>query len=167
MARRARASVAFMGLIGLLAGCGLQSPSDDAIATVCDGVGSNLGGCDADQPAFTSTSCDGVAAEFGAQLDERIVPVLRGEDVVDNEHKSVRMAHVIALVVTRANLYLRSDEVSLRCGSADFLDTAEAEFSPDLIEGAGEVMFGSGPRPYSDWRADVLKSLGAIEQDLN
>ena len=143
--------------------CGLVVQSPVATAAVCDGVDSGLGGCDPDQPEFTGTTCESVAHEFGAQLDDRIVPILDGDDVVDGEHKSVRMGHAIALMVTRVDQYLGLPAVALDCQAAQFLDVAEQEFSAELADNAGKHLFGSGPRPYSAWRDDVLKTLDAIE----
>ena len=147
-----------------LGACGLVVQSPVASPAVCDGVDSGLGGCDPDQPEFTGTTCESVAREFGAQLDDRIVPILEGNDVVNGEHKSVRMGHAVALMVTRVDQYLGLPAVALNCHAAQFLDDAEQQFSAELADNAGKYLFGSGPRPYSVWRADVLKALDAIER---
>jgi hypothetical protein len=153
--------------VGIVAGCGAISGQDPTNQSdVCDGVGRSVGGCDADQPTFSGETCLDVAGEFGRQLDERVVAILRGDDIVDGEHKSVRMAHQQALLVSRVNQHLRSGAVDQACPAEKFLDDAELEFTPELRETAGDFLFGSGPRPYEEWRADLLKTLGAIEVDL-
>jgi hypothetical protein len=162
---RSFAAITWLVLALGLGACGLLVQSPVATPAVCDGVDSGLGGCDPDQPQFTGTSCESVAREFGAQLDDRLVPILEGEDVVDGEHKSVRMAHAVALMVTRVDQYLTSPATALDCRASSFLDVAEEEFSPELEDNAGKHLFGSGPRPYSAWREDLLTTLDAIERE--
>ena len=120
-----------------LGACGLVVQSPVATPAVCDGVDSGLGGCDPDQPEFTGTTCESVAREFGAQLDDRIVPILEGNDVVNGEHKSVRMGHAVALMVTRVDQYLGLPAVAVNCHAAQFLDDAMA-----IHGGVADVVVG-------------------------
>jgi len=152
----------------LAAGCGLGFGASPDPMEVCDGVTRSVGGCDPDQPTFAGQSCDAVAEEFGRQLDARLVPILAGNDVVDGEHKSVRMAHFQALLVTRANLHLQTAGIDLRCPAEAFLGVAERHFSDDLRSKAGTYLFGTGePRAYEDWRADLLRTLSAVEDEVD
>jgi hypothetical protein len=162
--RTISATATVMALTVVVSACGWLQSDAMASPTVCAGVGATVGGCDANQPVFSGDTCDEVAREFGVQLDERLRPILAGADVVDGEHKSVRRAHAEILLVSRVKEYLRSDDVALQCAPEEFLDAAEEEFSAELIETAGQHLFASEPRPYSEWREDLLRTLGAIEQ---
>ena len=162
--RAISANATVVALTVLISACGWVQSDAVASPTVCAGVGATVGGCDANQPVFTGDTCEKVAREFGGQLDERLRPILAGADVVDGEHKSVRMAHLEILLVSRVNEYLRSDDVALQCAPEEFLNVAEDEFSAELIETAGQHLFASEPRPYSEWREDLLRTLGAIER---
>ena len=134
---------------------------------VCDGVERTFGGCDPDQPTFTGNGCSAVGAEFGVQLNQRIVTILQGDDVVDGQGKSARVNAAEYLTTTRANQYLREIGIVADCGADEFLAAAEAEFSDELKTDLGPALseFQDHDYTYEEWRADLRKTLRAIDMD--
>jgi hypothetical protein len=134
---------------------------------VCDGVERTFGGCDPDQPSFTGDSCSAVGAEFGVQLNQRIVAILRGDDVVDGQGKSARVNAAEYLTTTRANQHLREIGIVADCGGDEFLAAAEAEFSDELKTDLGPALseFQDHEYTYEEWRANLRKTLRVIDMD--
>lgn len=134
---------------------------------VCDGVQRTLGGCDANQPTFVGDSCSEVGAEFGAQLDRRIVDILRGAEVVEGQAKSARVSAAEFLLTARANQHLRRIGIVADCRADEFLAAAEPHFSDELKAGLGPALsqFQDHPYTYEEWRVDLLQTLSAIDMD--
>ena len=149
----------------VIAGCGNPIPSSDD--RICDGVAAEVGGCDPDQPTFTGTTCDEVAAEFGIQLDERLLDVINGPEVADNESRGVRMSQAMSLMTTRANDHLRGTGMIDDCADAEaFALAAEAEFSAQLRERAGSAIYDGTAVTYAEFRAELLRMLSILEMEL-
>jgi hypothetical protein len=146
-------------LVLCAASCGLL-PSDDE---VCDGISAEAGGCDRDQPSFAATTCGAVAAEFGRQLDVRVLAVIDGPESVGGEPRLVRMNRYMSLVVGRANQYLRSEGLIDECDDpAAFAAAAEPMFSDRLREKAGDYVFEGTRVTYQVWRDELVRVLGIL-----
>ena len=141
-------------------------PTSDA-NEFCDGVQSTLGGCDENQPTFAGEECDEIAGEFGEQLNERIVAILDGEEVIDGQGKSSRVSGAQFLLSVRVNQYLRRSDLVRECSAEPFLTVAEAEFSVQLKTELGPTMsaFQDHQYTYDEWRADLLQTLSIIDTD--
>lgn len=134
---------------------------------ICNGIDRQLGGCDTDQPVFNGSTCEAVGIEFGDQLDQRIVKILGGPDVVNGERKSVRISAAEFLLTGRANQHLREIGIIAECGADHFLAAAERRFSDTLRAEVGDYLSEFEHHSYADWRADLRKTLRAIDMDEN
>jgi hypothetical protein len=148
-----------VALVLYAAGCGLL-PSD---AEVCDGISAEVGGCDRDQPSFEATTCEAVAAEFGRQLDVRVLAVIDGPESVGGEPQVVRMNRYMSLLVGRVNQYLRAVGLIDDCDdAASFAAAAEPMFSDRLREQAGDYVFEGTQVTYQVWRDELVRLLGIL-----
>ena len=148
---------------GLFLGCqptAAASPSP----SYCDGITSEIGGCDPGRPTFIRTTCVAIAREFGSQLDQRLVAIYLGPESKD-ESKAVRASAATALTVGLVNLHLRRAGLIKTCSAPSFLDDAEKTFSPTLMAHAGEILDDGPPVTYVKWRASLLGFLALIDQE--
>ncbi len=149
-----------------LAGCTIGTPPSD---DVCGGVPADMGGCDPDQPTYAAVDCDGLAAEFGQEIDGRLRAIIEGPESVDGNGRSVRALNAVILSVTRLNEYLRDEGLIDDCSAPPLLAAAEQEFSQSLREHAGSLMteteITGEVHGYDDWYALVLDHLGVIDED--
>ncbi|MDQ2964233.1 MAG: hypothetical protein M3R57_00060 [Chloroflexota bacterium] len=150
-------------LIGALvfAACGVGAAPTE---TFCDGISSQLGGCDPDRPKFSGTTCDEVAREFGREIDTRLLAIYRGSESRE-ESKAVRVAHMTSVAAVLANLHLRRLGLIKECTAPAFLDVAEQQFSDELRAHAGEVLYDGPPVPYAEWRKALLGMLIILDQE--
>lgn len=157
-------AVLLLGLIGT--SCSIVAVDATPSASICDGVDSQMGGCDEQQPSFAATDCAGVGREFGALLDDRARDIIEGPEVVDGEARSVRLRQAMALLSGRANDYLRETGLHAGCDVPEFLAAAEAEFSPQLTDGVGGALYDSAPpATYEEWRSELVLMLGVIDAE--
>ena len=142
--------------------CGVPDPNE-----FCDGVQRTLGGCDENQPTYAGTTCEDVGREFGAQLNDRIVDALGGDDVVDGLGRSARVTNAEYLLVIRANQHLRRSGIVDECSAAPFLAAAEPHFSDELRSELGPMLseFQDHEITYDEWRAGLLDALSVIDED--
>lgn len=146
----------------VLSSCSLTSDATPA-STVCDGISAELGGCD-ELPVFSGETCDDVAVEFGAHLDEAAVGIIEGPAGVGGEARSSRLKQVMGLLAVLAER--RLDAVGAECDPADFRATAEGEFSQELRDGVRTAMFDGEPVvTYAEWLADLDQSLRVLEPE--
>lgn len=131
--------------------------------TSCDGITSEVGGCDADRPSFTATTCDGLAVEFGKQLNDRLVPVFTGPSIVRGNARSAQIVHAESLVASLANLHLRQIGAPRTCDLDAFLSVAEGQFSDELKAKVGQFAYeGVLIITYERWLAELREIVGAI-----
>jgi hypothetical protein len=144
-------------------GCGvLGSPSP----SFCDGIDAQFGGCDADRPVFNGTTCADVADEFGRQINDRSLAIIAGPADANGESRAVRMTHLMVVAASLANKHLRDNGLVADCDMDEFMAEAEAQFSDELRQRAGEVVDdGSHVRTYEDWRAALVGFVGVIDQE--
>jgi hypothetical protein len=130
---------------------------------VCEGIPRHSGGCDPDQPRFSSPTCAGVGEEAGAELDRRGRAIIDGPTSVGGESRAVRLAEMVILVTGRANQYLRDNGMIKACGVDEFMAAAEMRFSEPLKARVGDYLFDDTSRPYSEWLADVRRMARVID----
>lgn len=121
------------------------------------------------QPVFTARTCDGLATEFGIQLDSRLTAVIEGPASVNSNGRSVQALNALILTVARLNEYLRDEGLVKECNAESVFAVAEQEFSPELREHAGSLMteteITGEAYDYRAWGALVLDHLGVIDED--
>ena len=134
------------------------------MATVCDGVGGQLGGC-SERHQFTASTCDGLAREWATVLDQQIVAILNGPTDPDLA-RSVRLKQAIVVVTTDMNTHLRELGFQAACDVPEFISIAEPMFSADLRARVGAALYDSKPMAtYSEWLDDVRRTLNVIDAD--
>ena len=147
----------------MLAGCGSLSTSPTA--TVCNGIAAEMGGCAEDLPTFEGRDCDAVARQWGQMVNRSVLRIISGPDAVDGEARSVRLRQSVVLLSSLAGRHLDNVGVRSQCESARFLELGEEEFSDQLRDQVGRVMFDGDPVvPYDEWRADLARTVTSIEE---
>lgn len=159
-----------LGAVFLVAGClGVKAtPPINPEPSICNEIPSTFGGCDPDRPVYAGSTCPELAAEWGRDIDRRIVVVIRGPADANGNAKSAR--NVDALVLSSMVVTMRLDQLGIRasCGLNEFWPIAEQQFSADLRSGAGAIMWDSDPVvTYADWAARAKNIVGMIENDLS
>lgn len=159
-------SVLLLLLVGLIGTSCSLSPGSTPSRSSCAGIGAELGGCDEDLPQFTATECTAVGREFGAFLDQRTLAIITGPDAVDGEARSVRIMQTLVLLSVLANRYLREIDLHADCDVPEFLEAAEGEFSGELRDSVGDVLFdGAPPATYQDWRQELARTISVIDAE--
>ena len=148
----------------LIAGCGSvgTSPTNPP---VCDGISADMGGCDSSRPAFAGTTCEAIADEWVAAIDERVIPIINGPAVEDDMQRSSRISNV--LIVSSVVAGMRLDDLGLldSCDSPTFLEAAESGFSDELQDGIGATLFdGQPPATREDWNETLLRAIRNIDE---
>jgi hypothetical protein len=134
--------------------------------TVCDGVSSEAGGCDAGRHLFVADTCADLAREWAGALDRAVVAVLDGPPDVGQQGRGVRMKQ--AMVITSVDLNERLRTLGLRaaCDVPEVMEIAEPLLSPALKAGVGNAMYDANPpATYDEWRADLLRSIQVIDHE--
>jgi hypothetical protein len=148
----------------LFAGCGPiigASPSDPP---ACDGISAEAGGCDSSRPVFVGNTCEAVADEWVAAIDERVVPIINGPPVEGGQQRSSRISDV--QVVASVMAAMRLDELGLldSCDAPTFLEAAKAGFSDQLQGGIGATLFDGLPlASREDWEATLFNAIRIID----
>ena len=159
-----------LGAVLLVAGCraAAVTPPPNAEPSICNEIPSTFGGCDPDRPVFAGSTCQELAAEWGRDIDKRIVAVIHGPADASGNAKSAR--NVDALVLSSMVVRMRLDELGIRrsCGLDTFWPIADQQFSADLRSGAGAILWDGDPIvPFDDWAARAKDIVGMIEKDLS
>jgi len=139
----------------------------NAEPSICNQIPVDFGGCDPDRPVFAGSTCPELAAQWGRDIDKRIVAVIRGPADQNGKAKSAR--NIDALVLSSMVLRMRLDELGIRasCGLDKFWPIAEQQFSGQLRSGAGAIMWDGNPVVrFDDWAARAKDIVGMIEKDL-
>ena len=151
-------------LTAALSGCvlsGVRSPTSSS----CDGIDAKLGGCEANQPAFTGADCRAVGRETGSQLNDRLLAIYHGPDVVGNETRAVRANHVMTAATSLANAYLRQIGIIKECSVDEFVAAAQPEFSNDFQALAGTYLNDGAPATFGDWLAEWRSVVRIIDME--
>lgn len=155
-------AVGLMLVASLAGGCSLVSATP--APSSCDGISSEIGGCDSGLPSFAGTTCEEVGAEWGQAVDTGIRAVIAEPPVVDGKQKSARISDVMVLAFVRATKHMEATGQLASCRAADFLDAATPAFSDELKAGIGAALYdGSPDATYEQFLAEVqnvIKQLG-------
>lgn len=132
---------------------------------VCDGISSEVGGCEP-RHSFAATTCGGLAEEWARELDRKVMPIVRDPDQDPTQAASVLMHQAVVVVTVDMNARLRSLGLVGECDVPTFLAAAEPHLSAELRDGAGALLFdGNPPTTYQDWLDDVRRVLRVIEEE--
>jgi hypothetical protein len=154
-----RAGNLVLAIAVLLAACsGGASPSD-----CVEGISPDIGGCDPNRPTFAAQTCAELGREVGRALDERLVGIIEGAAVVDEESQAVRATQLMALTADLANRHARASGIVADCSADELLAAAEPEFSSVLRERAGDYLYDGTSVTYQDWRAELLRFLSLVD----
>ena len=153
-----------LAVVALVASCTLSLPgSTTPSPTVCDGVSSEVGGCTANRHTFTSGTCEDLAREWAAVLNEGVVGVLRGPAAVGNQSRGVLLRQVLIITTVDVNERLRELDLRGTCDRTEFMATAEPLFSAEHRAGVGAALYDDlPPASYEEWLAEVEETAGII-----
>lgn len=147
------------------ASCG-NPPGAAPSQTVCDGVSSEVGGCTATRHEYKGSTCDEVAKEWAAVLDESVLAVINGPDSVGDQGRSVLMRQAMIITTVDADQHLESLDLAGGCDAPSFLATAEPLLSPELRARVGGAMYDGEPVVgYQEWLDGVGKVVAIIEDE--
>lgn len=149
----------------LIAGCGPFARASPTDPPVCDGIRADVGGCDSSRPVFAGTTCEAIANEWVAAIDERVRPIISGPPVEDGKQRSSRISDV--LVVSSVIAAMRLDDLGLldSCDAPTFLEAADTGFSDELHDGIGATLFDGQPvATRDDWAEELLRAIRIIDE---
>ncbi len=155
-------SVALLLVVAFSAACGVSAPANP---TVCNGVSSEVGGCDPSRRhQFTGTTCEDLAKEWATVLDGAVMKVLDGPEAVDGQARSVLLRQALVLTTADLNIQLQALNLQAACDVPEFMAAAEPVFSGPLRARVGDSLFdGDPPMTYDDWLADVARVIRSID----
>lgn len=131
--------------------------------THCDGLPREMGACSPDRPSYAGTTCLDVALEWGAHMDERVLEVINGPEARRGQARSSLLVDAEILVTQLANFHMRPTRMTAECSQGEFLEVGEAEFSAELKDKVGSVMWDGNPTVhYQDWRTRLETYLPLI-----
>lgn len=152
-------------VVTLIAGCGPIAGGSPTNPSACDGISAEAGGCDSSRPVFVGTTCEGIADEWVAAIDGRVVPIINGPPVEGGKQRSSRITDV--QVVSSVIAAMRLDELGLldSCDASTFLDAAETGFSGELQGGIGATLFDGQPlASRGDWEETLFNAIRIIDE---
>ena len=159
------ASLLRLLVVILIAGCGPFAGASPTNPPVCDGIPADMGGCDSSRPVFVGTTCEAIADEWVAAINERVIPIINGAPVEDDLQRSSRISNVLVLSSVVAGM--RLDELGLldSCDAPTFLEAAETGFSDELQDGIGATLFdGQPPASREDWDETLFRAIRIIDE---
>ena len=149
----------------LIGGCGPVGGAAPSDPPACDGISAEAGGCDSSRPVFVGTTCEAIADEWVAAIDERVVPIINGPPVEDGKQRSSRITDV--QVVASVIAAMRLDELGLlaSCDAPTFLEAAKTGFSDELLSGIGATLFDGQPLAgRGDWEETLFRAILIIDE---
>jgi hypothetical protein len=149
----------------LIAGCGPFAGGSPTEPPVCNGIRADVAACGSSRPVFVGTTCEAIADEWVAAIDERVLPIISGPPVDDGKQRSSRISDV--LVVSSVIAAMRLDDLGLldSCDAPTFLEAADTGFSDELHDGIGATLFDGQPvATRDDWAAELLRAIRIIDE---
>jgi hypothetical protein len=146
----------------LISGCGLIS-SPQRTDQICDGIPADAGGCD-NPPVYVGTTCEALGAEWGKHVNDRLLEIIDGPIAVDGARQSSRILAFQILATVRLARHL--DRIGLLggCSAADILSGADKEFSAELRDSIGGVLYDGEPvATWEEFEASAAKALGVLD----
>ena len=159
------ASLLRLLVVILIAGCGPIGAAPPTDPSVCDGIPADMGGCDSSRPVFVGTTCEAIADEWVAAIDERVLPIINGPPVEDEMQRSSRISNVLVLSSVVGGM--RLDDLGLldSCDAPTFIEAAKLGFSDELQDGIGATLFDGQPvATRNDWDAALFRAIRIIDQ---
>ena len=163
--RTPAASLLRLLVVILIAGCAPVGGASPTNLPACDGISAEAGGCDSARPVFVGDTCEAIADEWVAAIDERVVPIINGPPVEGGEQRSSRISDV--QVVSSVLAAKRLDELGLldACDAPTFLEAAKTGFSDALQDGIGATLFDGQPlASREDWEATLFNAIRIIDE---
>jgi hypothetical protein len=157
-----RGLLAAVLVTGFLTGCGLAATP---APTTCDGIDSEVGGCDPDRPRYSGDTCAEVGREAGQFLNDRLLLIYRGPEAVGGESRAVRGGQMMSLIVSLANLHLRQRGIIAECGVDEFMAAAQGSLSDELKQIAGTYLYDGDPVPFEQWLTELRNLLSIIDME--
>ena len=158
--RRLTATMLLMA--AALWGCSLV-PGASPNPTSCNGITSEVGGCDPGLPTFAGTTCEAIADEYGAAIDTATVAVINGPRELEGERQSVRLTDAAFLITNLATNRMIELDLLEDCTMPAFLDRASTKFSETHTAQVGTVMADNDPPvTYDDWLTFLTQTLSAL-----
>ena len=159
------ASLLRLLVVILIAGCGPVTGASPTSPPICDGIPADMGGCDSSRPVFVGNTCEAIADEWVAAIDEGVLPIINGPPVEDDLQRSSRISNV--LVVSSIVAGMRLDELGLldSCDAPTFLEAAKTGFSDELQGGIGATLFDGQPlASRGDWEETLFRAIRIIDE---
>ncbi len=134
--------------------------------SICNGVSSDIGGCDPDLPTYTGTTCRQLSAEYAGMLEREMLAVLAQPAEVGGEARSVRSFHREVLLTSRLTDRMLELDLIPICDLPDFMLEVDATFSDEFKTRVGALVNdGAPPNTYNDWRTELLRLLSGIDTE--
>lgn len=149
-------------LASILSGCGLF-PGTSAQPSSCNGVPADIGGC-ADAPTYEGTTCEALSAEWGQEVDDRILKVIAEPPVVNDKQRSARIHDV--LVLATVTLGLRMGEIGLlgHCSATEILMGAQPAFTAALKIGIVSALYDDSPAAsWEQFNTEAMRVLSVLD----
>lgn len=150
-----------VGIGTLLAVAGIGIGVRAAQPDYCGFVSREVGGCDRNQPTFTASTCEGLAEEFGTQLNDRLLAIVNNPPPRDLTH-ATKASMDRGLVTIRMNQHMQ--RIRLTCDPRQMLEDVEPHLSVEFRRKAPDYI-DDGDTAY-DWdhyRKELLDSLKLIQ----
>ena len=163
--RTPAASLLRLLVVIIIAGCGPIAGASPTNPSPCDGITADIGGCDSSRPVFVGTTCEAIADEWVAAIDERVVPIINGPPVEGEQQRSSRISDV--QVVASVIAAMRLNELGLldSCDAPTFLEAAKTGFSDELQGGIGATLFDGQPlASRGDWEETLFRAIRIIDE---
>ncbi|MDP9467758.1 MAG: hypothetical protein M3P32_03315 [Chloroflexota bacterium] len=138
---------------------------DEPRPTSCNGISSELGGCDPGLPIFIGSDCVSIARQFGTELNRRVLSVIHEPAVVDNESQAVRASQVMSLLTVLAFNRISAIGKIAECDAPEFLAAAEPLFNAELRAKAGSYLYDGSEVDYAAWKEELLRFLHIMDFD--
>lgn len=153
---------ALVVVASLLSACSVF-PGASARPTLCNGVPADIGGCD-DPPRYEGTTCAALSAEWGQEVNDRILKLIVEPAVVNGEQRSARVHSVLVLATT--TLGLRMGQLGLlgECSASDILTGAQPAFTADLKAGIVSALYDDNPpASWKQFNTEALRVLAVLD----
>lgn len=152
-------------LISLLAAACSGTLTASPTPSLCAGVPAEMGGCSDERPVFTGSTCTEIGHEWGRAVDRRVLAVIAGPPTEDGKQRSARISDVLVLSSVVAGMRLDELELLPSCDVPEFLSAGQSQFSQQLQDTIGEVLFDGSPiATAEDWEVFLTRFVRIIDE---
>lgn len=157
-----RSTVVIVVIAVILGGCGPASTSARPTESFCNGVSTDIGGCDP-IPSFVAETCETLAAEFGTVIDAAMLDIINGPDGVAGKGRSIRIQHRGIVITTALTDRMIRLGILQNCTMPAFLDEAAAAFSSEMKSRIGAALSdGNPPASYEEFIDRLSRTMSGI-----